>query len=1056
MNDEPKIIPINFLEQFFEQSKEAVLILGQDAEIIYCNNYIQEIFELQKDSILNKKITEIFAKFINPENSDYLNTDFIEGLYNNLLNVTSINQKPITSEYILHFEGNRTKHIFVIFYPLASEDGHFIGVLIREDKSNKLLRLNLEYRKNFEKLVSEIAYEFVNLETYELEDKITNALKKLCQFANADGTVFYLTRDFKIVPEYVYFLNSLQINTDKFKEKFENIHSWIYKVFQTRNFISDNLLLYDEATDPQIRKYMKMLGLSNLLLIPVSHQNDILGCIAIFNAMLDSSWHREDTSLMKTFCDILVSGIDRVNKQLQLKKELQINQTIANISNLLLEEHSLQKIAEIILYSVTNLFANTFSFLCLKNLDEDCCVLHHDYLKFNDDQVQELDKAISNNFASNEIHFKNFEKPISIKLNTSIVTVENYLFVPISIFNSNFGFIFLANKVPKFTNYELTIISRIASIFAIDLNRHIIKKKLRSSEEKYHTLLENTSSPIFVMKDHKFLFVNNSFCKLIGYNRDEILSPAFDYFSILDELSRETVRQQAIEALNGKKISNSFEIQAIKKNGELINAVIDTISLNEPCNFHYFIGIVHDITAKKRYQKIISRRDEILEAISQAAEQFLIDTNWRSKIKVSLDKLIHITDSSVVYFFQIINVIEKEKFSAICLNYSVIENFKENICFETDKEYSFEFDEDVLNKLYSGDVVVINQADFFANSLKCLQDMNYKSLTIIPIIPYNQFWGFFLIRSIETEHNWIPQEIDAFKIAAKIYAAAIINEQNEIELKKLNSELEERVRLRTAELEDALDELRKAKEELQEAYTREKEFSELRAKFLSVISQEYRSPLTVVLTSIFLMELALSKNDIQTIAKHIERIRLSARQMSHLLDNVLTTGQLDEKDFADERHFVPFDIKKLLEKIVDDLKAIDQNEHKFHISINLKNYNVISDENLMKSIFNNLLSNAMLYTPAYTDIYTNISLNEDNRLEIIIKDNGYGIPEQDLKHLFNPFYRGENASGTQGSGLGLHIVKNAVDKLNGLINVDSQIGVGTTFTIILPCVFLHQ
>lgn len=1056
MNNENKIISTEFLEQIFDQSKEAVLIIGQNAEIIYCNNFASAIFELPKDTILNKKITEIFAKFINPENSDYLNSDFIDGLYKNLYNVAQINEKPITSEYNLHFESNRTKHIFVIFYPLTSDEGNFVGALLREDKSNKLLRLNLEYRKNFEKLVSEIADEFVNLETYELDDKITYALKQLCQFASADGTVLYLSKDFKVVPEYVYFLNTLQINIQKFKEKFENIHSWIYKLFQSQNFIADNLLLYEQATDPEIRKYMKMLGLSNLFLIPVSYQNDVIGCIAIFNAMLDSSWHKEDNALMKTFCDILVSGIDRTNKQLQLKKEVQVNQTIANISNILLEQDNLQKITEIILYSLTNMFANSLSFLCLKNLDENYCVSHHIYLKFDDEQLQELDKAIEKDFSGNEIYYKNFENPIAIKLNNSIITIENYLFVPININNVNFGYIFLANKDPKFTDYDLNIILRISSIFSIDLNRHIIKKKLISSEEKYHTLLENTSTPIFIMKDHKFLYINKSFCSLIGYSKDEILSPAFDYFTILDEPSREIVRNQAIQALSGGKISSSFEIQAIKKNGEIINVGIDTISLNEPCIYHYFIGIVHDFTAKKRYQKIISRRDEILETISQAAEQFLIDTNWRTKIKVSLNKLIQIADSSYAYLFQKTTENEQNTFTAKCINFSVCDEFKNDIIYEIDKEYLFAFDEDITRKLHNGDIIVINKDELLGSSLSWLSIIQFKSLTIIPIIPYNQLWGFFLIRSVETEHNWISQEIDAFKIAAKIFAAAIINEQNELALKNLNLELEERVSLRTAELEDALDELRRAKEELQVAYTREKEFSELRAKFLNVISREYRSPLTVVLTSLFLMELALAKNDIPTIAKHIDRIRISARQMTHLLENVLTTGQLEEKDIADERHFVPFDIKKLLEKIVEDLKAIDQNEHKFQISVNLQNYNVISDENLMKAILNNLLTNAMLYTPPYTNIYANICLNEDNRLEIVIKDNGYGIPEQDIKHLFDPFYRGENSEGTQGTGLGLHIVKNAVDKLNGLIKVESQIGVGTTFTIILPCVFLHQ
>ncbi|MCX8055117.1 MAG: ATP-binding protein [Ignavibacteria bacterium] len=1048
-------ISISIFEQLFELSNEALLIVDKECNIIYCNSFSENIFEIPVDTIKSFKVNELFFKFVNPNNKDYLTENFIENLYKNLYNTTQANEKPATSEYTLFFGDNKTKNIYVIYYPIIEQENQFIGVVIKEDKSNILLRLNLEYRKNFEKLLSEIAQDFTSLETYELEDKTLNALKKFCLFANADGIVIYSVNDEIVVPEHAYFANTLQINVRKFKERVDNIHQWIYSFFKNSDCISDNFLVDFERTSPEVRKYMKLLGLANIFIVPVVYDNNLYGGIAIFNAMLDSSWRNEDSALLRTFTNILVSAIDRVNKEIQLQKELTINNNVALLSNYVINETELHKICQLVLYSFTNIFANHFSFLTIKNLGDQINVVHNPSFELDHNTISILDNIIQEQFAKDNFVFENFNRPFQIKFNDYILTIENYLYAPVEIEGKNFGYIFLANKDSKFHKKDIKILSRILNVLSIALNRHIIQTKFIESEKKYYSLLENANDSMFIMKDHKFYYVNQKFCEFTGYTKDEILSPAFDYFELIEESSRPVIRKRALEMQEGKNLPTSFELSVRRKDGEVRNVLLNEIHLNEPCEFHYFIGIVEDLTTTKRLHKIISRKDEILETISHAAEQFLIEPNWRKKIKVSLDRLLSITDSSVVYLFE--NISESEgTFILKCLNYSsLIDISNEQLCTSPEFNLLFSEDHNIKNKLLAGDIVVIHNDELPPNHQKFPENFHFTSLTFIPIIPYNKFWGFFLIRNVETKQQWIQQEIDALEVAARIFAAAIINEQNEKALKSMNVELEERVRLRTAELEDALEELRNAKDELQSAYLKEKEFSELRARFLKMISEEYRSPLTVMLTSLFLMELAIVKNDLGTLSKHVDKIRIAARQMTHLLDNVLVTGHLSEEEVLNEIHFSPFNIADLIENVVDEIKAIDQYHHNFNISVDLQNKMIVTEENLFKTIMMNLVTNAVQYSPMNTDVHISVGLIEDNVIYVQVKDQGFGIPENDKKHIFEQFYRGENSESIQGTGLGLYIVKNAVEKLGGEISFQSELGVGTSFTFSLPVHFIH-
>ncbi|HOK15343.1 MAG TPA: PAS domain-containing protein, partial [Candidatus Kapabacteria bacterium] len=123
-------ISINIFEQFFQHSQEALLIIDKECNIIYCNNFAENLFEIPVDTIKRLKIQELFVKFVNQNNKDYLNEKFVENLYQNLFNITHVNEQPATSEYTLFFGDSRTKNIYVIYYPIIENENQYIGVII--------------------------------------------------------------------------------------------------------------------------------------------------------------------------------------------------------------------------------------------------------------------------------------------------------------------------------------------------------------------------------------------------------------------------------------------------------------------------------------------------------------------------------------------------------------------------------------------------------------------------------------------------------------------------------------------------------------------------------------------------------------------------------------------------------------------------------------------------------------------------------------------------------------------------------------------------------------
>jgi len=285
----------------------------------------------------------------------------------------------------------------------------------------------------------------------------------------------------------------------------------------------------------------------------------------------------------------------------------------------------------------------------------------------------------------------------------------------------------------------------------------------------------------------------------------------------------------------------------------------------------------------------------------------------------------------------------------------------------------------------------------------------------------------------------------------KVYTGFIhdLSHQREAEerLREYASHLEEQVEERTRSLRHSVQALQEAKEEVSLSLVKEKELGQLKSRFVSMASHEFRTPLSAVQLSASLIEKYAAPFDNPNITKHVARIKNAVNNLTTILNDFLSLEKLEAGKV--EPTFNNFDLVKLSEEITEEMQMVakqNQNIIYQHTGINKM---VTLDQNLIKNCILNLVGNAIKYSGENTFIEFNTEINEEACI-ITIKDNGIGIPDTDQKHLFEAFFRAHNTGNIPGTGLGLNIVARYAELMNGKVNFKSNINEGTLFTISFP------
>ncbi len=240
-----------------------------------------------------------------------------------------------------------------------------------------------------------------------------------------------------------------------------------------------------------------------------------------------------------------------------------------------------------------------------------------------------------------------------------------------------------------------------------------------------------------------------------------------------------------------------------------------------------------------------------------------------------------------------------------------------------------------------------------------------------------------------------------------------------------------------------------AEQEIRKSLEKEKQLGELKSRFVTTASHEFRTPLSTILSSVSILGkyIAAENFDKTKLGKHIQRIKSSVNNLNQILNDFLSMGRLEEGRIAIE--YSQFDIELLAGEAISGVRPLLKPDQQIDYVHDCGDPLVYLDKQMLLNIMINLLSNAIKYSEENSTITLTTRCTE-TELAIYVKDEGIGIPEADIQHIFERFFRAHNAVNIQGTGLGLNIVKKYVELMNGEIEFTSEEQKGTEFFVKLP------
>ncbi len=235
--------------------------------------------------------------------------------------------------------------------------------------------------------------------------------------------------------------------------------------------------------------------------------------------------------------------------------------------------------------------------------------------------------------------------------------------------------------------------------------------------------------------------------------------------------------------------------------------------------------------------------------------------------------------------------------------------------------------------------------------------------------------------------------------------------------------------------------------EAQKALEKEKELSELKSRFVSMASHEFRTPLTAILSSATLITKYKDEKSQPKREKHVRRIQSSVRNLTGILNDFLSLSKLEEGRVLHDAY--SFNLVVFIEEILGEMESMLKTLQKIIYNHRGNRENIHLDGKLLKNILLNLLSNAIKYSAEGQIIQLTTQVTDTN-LILSVRDYGIGIPQKDQIHLFERFFRAENVANVQGTGLGLNIVQRYLQLMGGTITFESALDEGTIFTVHIP------
>lgn len=543
---------------------------------------------------------------------------------------------------------------------------------------------------------------------------------------------------------------------------------------------------------------------------------------------------------------------------------------------------------------------------------------------------------------------------------------------------------------------------------------------VNDKENTFQTIFESALEGVIVSdRNGKIIMANTAAGKLFGYKKQKLEGLVIEDLIPADlRRGHKNMRKEYLTNPSPRGMGMGRDLEGLKKSGEKfpVEISLSFTNLNEE---HVVIAFIIDITQRKKIEEELKEEKDTAQMYLDVAGAIFLVLNLKGRITLINQtgcKLLGYPEKQIMgknLFDYFVPKVRKDKLREI---------FKRLI---SRKNQLYDFEEFIVNKrqekkLIAWNVTLIQDEEDHPVSLLCsgidITDRKEAELA--------------LKRSEEKLIVYATELEKRVEVRTRELAEAIKN------LEKVNENLQEEIKTRE-----------KAEEGVRKLFQKEKELSELKSRFVSLASHEFRTPLSTIMSSVSLI--ARYEKDAQKDKrlKHINRIKNNVTNLTGLLNDFLDLEKLEEGQLKPV--YDDFDFRQFIVEIRDEMQAISKKGQTI-ILISEDNIHLVRlDEHMLKNICFNLLSNAIKYSNEDGTIKF-IYRKEGDNLILIVKDEGIGIPKSEQHNLFLRFFRAKNASGIQGTGLGLYIVKKYVDEMNGSITFTSEIKKGSTFQIQLP------
>lgn len=534
----------------------------------------------------------------------------------------------------------------------------------------------------------------------------------------------------------------------------------------------------------------------------------------------------------------------------------------------------------------------------------------------------------------------------------------------------------------------------------IDITERVnFEHELQNALNLNKTLLENAPVGIFTTDKNGYItFWNKKAETITGFSSDEVIGkePFFAFAKLTGNVIPDYVfsTEDKFSRKDGKEITVLSNIAPLQdEKGNILGAIVS----------------FDDISLQKETEKRLKYLADVNTRLTNLANSVTNLTEKPILFDVVFPVALQIASSDYLIY---LDLVENNGIPTIV--------GIQNISFEGRNEISVNIPLDKFVNTYFGKVFAEREPLIIQNAKaeRLISQLEFLS---------NQNLAIFPLSSIE-----------------KIVGLIIISAKDKVFEDEVVSALQRLVLIISANLERIA-----YHNELMTTLDKQVQINELRSNFISMISHEYRTPLQAILLSAQVLQKHFEQLSSEQREMQFRRISRAIQDMASMLDSVLLFNRLNR---ASERlDFEVVKVKPYFEGLIRDYELYYHDKARIISRTKFSVKEAKVEPRLLQHIFSNLISNAVKYSKVEPTVETEVKVDK-NSITIIVSDNGIGIPKEELPLIFEPFYRGKESKFISGTGLGLSIVKNSVDLLGGSIDVDSEPGKGTKFTVTLPLI----